>query len=128
VDDRLVRAEIEIIAGEREIEIAGFGTDEMLTIPAGRAVSLTANALSESEPVIFKPGPLKGGALAVIGADGDIDPISERELSSLEAGAPIVYSIPDAGRVDLLRFRGVAAQAANHGRPLVIVAGRIEDG
>ncbi len=124
LDDPLKRAEIEVIAGERAVEVAGLADGATVELPPKRRLKLPAGAPPAPVPAIEvdTPRPLSTPARAARRVEVEVELISEDLIASLPRGRPIVYTIANAERVDLRHFRPVAAQAADHGRPLVIIA------
>jgi hypothetical protein len=127
MDDPLRRAEIEVVAVDRDIEVTGLDADDTITLTAGHGMKLPAHAPTRPTPTIVTLPPLKPGGIRALLLPGvDLEPINETELASLEEDAPIFYSVTfastDAEPVDLRHFRAIAAQAADLDRRLVIAA------
>jgi hypothetical protein len=128
VDDSLARAAIEVIAVKDAVRVTGEGFREMVEIPAGRGLSLPANMSPPATMKLFEPRPIRGGVYAELVTGEEVELIPDNELASFDVGERIVYSMPGSQTVDLGRFQGVAAQAADHDLQLVIVAGGVPDG
>jgi hypothetical protein len=122
LDDPLKRAEIAVVAEEHAVELTGLETGETVEVPAKREVTMPADTPPAPTPTIDVPKQLPKPVHAVFAVNAEVKPIPEHEISSLPNGAPIVFSITRARRVNLRHFRTLAAQAADHDRPLVIIA------
>jgi hypothetical protein len=133
MEDPLTRAEIEVFAIDRAVEVVGLEGGETVSLAVGEALKLPARTPVRSTPVIVRPRPIPpGGIRALLFPGVEIEPVSNTELATLSEDDPIVVSVTfsptDAERVDLRQFRAVADQAADLDRRLVIAAFDTLDG
>jgi hypothetical protein len=133
MEDPLTRAEIEVFAIDRAVEVVGLEAGETVALAVGEGLRLPARAPVRSTPVIVRPRPIPPGGIRALLLPGvEIEPVPSTELAALGEDDAIVFSVAfsptDAQRVDLRQFRAVAAQAADLDRRLVIAAFDTLDG
>lgn len=124
VADPLVAAEIEIVTVDEPLVVTGLPGNPRFLLPPHRRIVLPADTRPPPRPRIFVPKRLPSPIRAARVVRGRVAALDDAEVRGLDAGAPIVLGLEHQGQLDLRALSAPAAQAARHGRGLVVVIGR----